>query len=217
MSGSLVRRVGYAATHIAARFFAILAFRIRVHGRRYGRPSVGGLVCSNHQSYLDPVLVGLALDRRLNYLARASLFRNALFRKLIEFYDAIPIDRERNSFAGLRETLDRLKRDELVLIFPEGTRTETGKLQPLKPGFCSVARRSGKPLFPVAIAGAYEAWPRTQWLPTPAVIDIVFGEPIAAERIGELTDEELLKELAERLAASFQEACQYRKRANLEL
>ena len=79
----------------------------------------------------------------MNYVARETLFRLPLLAPLMRFLDAFPIDREGSGLSGLKETLRRLKRGELVLIFPEGTRTTDGEVAPLKPGFISVARRSG--------------------------------------------------------------------------
>ncbi|HOU36076.1 MAG TPA: lysophospholipid acyltransferase family protein, partial [Candidatus Omnitrophota bacterium] len=78
---------------------------------------------SNHQSHLDPPLVGCGCRRQMNFLARNTLFRSPLFAKLISSVNAIPIDREGGGLAGLKETLRRLKRGEMVLVFPEGTRT----------------------------------------------------------------------------------------------
>src|SRR4030095_11233997 len=97
------------------------------------------------------------------------------------------------------ETLRRLKRGDMVLIFPEGTRTCDGELQPLKPGFCAVARRSKAPLVPVAPDGAYDAWPRTSPLPRGGRLAVVIGEPISAAEIARLGDEELVAELARRM------------------
>lgn len=202
----LYKRVGYQLTQVLARLAAIVGFRLRVAGREHVPRDGGVLVCSNHQSYFDPVLVGLACDRHMNYLARKSLFDFAPFRWLIQFYDAIPIDRDGFSLEGIKETLRRLKQGEMVLIFPEGTRTETGEMSPLKPGFSAVARRGKAALLPVGIAGAYQAWPRGQVLPAPAAIQIVIGQPITPQQIAELTDEQLLDELSARMQACFFQA-----------
>jgi 1-acyl-sn-glycerol-3-phosphate acyltransferase len=206
MQRSLWKRLGYGACHVMARLWGTALFRVRVEGRENMPATGGALVCANHQSYFDPVLIGLSLDRRLNYLARDTLFRNPLFKWLIEFLDAIPIDREGGGLAGLKETLRRLKQDELVLIFPEGTRTRDGELQPLKPGFCAVARRGRQPILPVAFDGAYQAWPRTSPVPQLSPIAVVIGEPISPEQIAAFTDEQLVDELAQRMAACFLEA-----------
>lgn len=162
----------------------------------------GALVLSNHQSHLDPVLVGSACNRRLNYLARDSLFGFAPFRWLIRSLDAIPIDREGLGLSGLKETLRRLRRGELVLMFPEGTRTRDGEVASLKPGFCALAKRAGVPLVPVAIDGAFAAWPRGRALPLPAAICVQFGPPIWPDESKGLTDEELIALIERRLRAA---------------
>jgi len=170
-----------------------------VAGREHWPAKGGGLVCANHQSMFDPPLVGLTCPRRMNYLARDTLFRIPLLAPLIKFLDAIPIDREGVGLSGLKETLRRLKAGELVLIFPEGTRTRDGEVAPLKPGFISVARRSRVPLVPVGLDGAYQAWPRTSPFPRGGRIAIVVGESISAQRVAELSDDELLAELDQRI------------------
>lgn len=158
---------------------------------------------SNHQSNMDPVLVGLAAKRRLNYLARETLFGFAPFRWLIQSLDAIAIDREGLGLSGLKETLRRLKRGELVLMFPEGTRTRDGEFAPLKPGFCALARRANVPLVPVAVAGAFEAWPRSRMLPRPSAVRVQFGPPLWPSDIARLDDEALLAEVERRLKECF--------------
>ncbi len=210
MRRTLIQRLGYDALRVLARLLAVLLFRLRVAGRENWPASGGGLVCSNHQSYFDPPLIGLTCSRRMNYLARDSLFRVPGLAQFIWFFDAIPIDREGGGLAGLKETLKRLKAGELVLIFPEGTRTYDGEVAPLKPGFLAVARRGKAPLVPVAIDGAYQSWPRTARLPRPTRLAVVIGEPISAQEIAELTDEDLLAELEQRILTCHAQARQMR-------
>lgn len=198
---ALAKSCTYGLSHYAARLIAATFFQIRVFGREHLPRTGGGLVCANHQSYLDPVLVGLACDRPLNYLARESLFGFAPFRWLIEWYNAIPIDREGLGLSGLKETLTRMRRGELVLIFPEGTRTADGEMQPLKPGFGAVARRGRGPLVPVGIDGAFDAWPRSRKLPGVATIHIHLGPPIDTPLVETLDDDALLAELERRMRA----------------
>ena len=169
------------------------------------------LICSNHQSYFDPVIVGLTFNRRLNYLARKSLFRSSLFRWLIEFMDAIPIDRDSFGMTGLRECLRRLQHGETVLVFPEGTRTRDGKVSPLLPGFIVLARRSGVTLLPVGIDGAYEAWPRTANVPRLARIGVCVGFPLDPTQIAQLDDEQLLAEVERRIRECHTQARQHRR------
>ncbi|HZN33292.1 MAG TPA: lysophospholipid acyltransferase family protein, partial [Pirellulaceae bacterium] len=120
------QRAGYEVLRVLAQLVAVWVFGLRVAGRENWPAEGGGLVCANHQSIFDPPLVGMTCPRRMNYLARDTLFRVPGLKQLIAFLDAIPIDREGGGLAGLKETLRRLKAGELVLIFPEGTRTHDG-------------------------------------------------------------------------------------------
>jgi 1-acyl-sn-glycerol-3-phosphate acyltransferase len=193
------QQIGYDAFRVVARLSGTVLFRLRWAGSENFPTEGGALICSNHQSFFDPVIVGLTCDRRMNYLARDTLFKNPILAPLIRYLDAIPIDREGGGLAGLKETLRRLKAGEQVLIFPEGTRTRDGEVAALKPGFCSVTRRSKVPLVPVGVDGAYQAWPRTAKLPRLGRIAVVVGEPISPERIAEMTDDEVVAELETRI------------------
>lgn len=193
-------RLWYGFLHVLCRLVAVVVFRVRVEGRQCVPKNGPVLVLSNHQSNLDPVLVGLACDRRLNYLARDTLFGFAPFRWLIHSLDAIPIDREGVGLSGVKETLRRLKRGEMVLMFPEGTRTHDGALRPLKPGFCAIARRAEAPLAPVAIDGAFDAWPRSRTFPRFSMFRIQFGRPLFPQQLLAMSDEEIIEEMGRRLA-----------------
>jgi 1-acyl-sn-glycerol-3-phosphate acyltransferase len=179
-------------------FFTAI-YGVRIRGRDNEPASGGVLVMSNHQSHLDPVLVGLSLRRRLNFLARDTLFRFAPFRWLILSLDTIALDREGVGLSGLKETLRRLKRGEMVLMFPEGTRSRDGQIAPLKPGFCAIARRAKVPMLPIAIEGAYAAWPRRRLLPRRSVINIQIGSPLRPEDIATLSDEQLVAQVQQRM------------------
>jgi 1-acyl-sn-glycerol-3-phosphate acyltransferase len=200
-SRTLIKRVGYNAIRAFARTVAVLVYGVRVIGRENWPSDGGGLVCANHQSMFDPALVGITCQRRMNYLARDTLFRIPLLAPLMRFLDAIPIDREGMGLSGIKETLRRLKAAELVVIFPEGTRTRDGEMGPLKPGFISLARRSGVPLIPVGLDGAYQAWPRTARFPRFGRIVVVIGEPISPQQVAAASDDELLAELERRIRA----------------
>ena len=122
-------------------------------------------------------------------------------------------ERFRRRFAAEVETLKRLKRGELVLLFPEGTRTNDGEVQAIKPGFCALARRAEVPLVPVAVDGAFDAWPRQRSFPRPAVIHVQFGEPILPAQVKLLSDEQLVREVESRIRACHARARTTRRRA----
>lgn len=189
--------------YLATLFFSVF-FRLRIAGIE-NLPAGPGLVCCNHQSHLDPVLVGIACREPISFLARHSLFQGP-FSLLIKYMGAIPINREGSGLTGIKLTMERLKANEKVLIFPEGTRTPDGEMRRIKGGFSVIARRSHTFMVPMALAGAYASWPKRQWLPMPTTIQIVIGEAISSETITELEDEELISLLEKRMRGCWEEA-----------
>lgn len=193
------QRLGYDLFRIVSQWVSVTLLDMRSLGRHHVPSDGGGLLLSSHQSHFDPVLVGLNCNRRLNYLARKTLFKNRLFAGIIRFLDAIEIDREGGGFGGLRETIARLGRGELVLLFPEGTRSADGKIAELKNGFLVVAKRANVPLIPVAVVGAFDVLPRGTTLPRPHPVAVVFGTPIQPEELAKMDDATILRTITERM------------------
>jgi 1-acyl-sn-glycerol-3-phosphate acyltransferase len=135
----------------------------------------------------------------MNYLARETLFRFAPLGWLIHSLDAIPIDRDGLGLNGIKESLRRLKRGEMVLIFPEGTRTRDGEVAAFRPGFTVLAARSKAWILPVAIEGAFDAWPRSQKLPGRGTIHVSYGKPIPPEEVASYDERELAAEVERRV------------------
>jgi 1-acyl-sn-glycerol-3-phosphate acyltransferase len=178
---------------------SLLGFRL---GRATPLPRTGGLlVLSSHQSHLDPLLLGLATDRRLSSLARSSLFSFRPFGRVITALDAIPINREASTVQAMKTVISRLRGGAAVIVFPEGTRTANGQLGEIKSGFALLAKRSRVPIAPVAIVGAYECWPRSRLLPRPGRIRLEFGPVITAAEVAELDERQLVKRCADALQA----------------
>lgn len=176
---------------------SLVLFRFRYSGR-CNVPLTGPvLIASNHQSNLDPVLVGLACPRQLKYFARSGLFFWP-FSWWIRALGAVPIDRD-NAISGMKTTLKLLKQGEAVVVFPEGSRTYDGKMAEMLPGFCLLARRSGAAIVPVAIDGAYDALPRGAVLPRLAEITLVICPPITPAEVAALGDQELTQLVAARI------------------
>ena len=195
---TLGRQLFYRGVRLLARMVATVTFSLRSEGQYHLDGEGGGMLLSTHQSLLDPVLIGLIANRRLNYLARKTLFKNTFLGTLISLLDAIEIDRERGGLAGLREMLKRLQRGELVLMFPEGTRTSDGEIAVIKPGFIPVARRSQVPLMPIAIVGAYDCLPKGSKLQMRRPVAVIFGETIPSSVYLPMSDTEILEVLENR-------------------
>jgi 1-acyl-sn-glycerol-3-phosphate acyltransferase len=196
----LWKRLWYDFSCRVLYLWGVIFYGVRYSGTENIPPQGGVLVVSNHQSHFDPPLVGMGCRRRLNYLARNTLFGFAPFRWLITSLDAIPIDREGIGLTGLKESLRRLKRGEMVLIFPEGTRTRDGEIAKFRPGFTVLASRSRAAILPVAVEGPFRVWPR--WRKVPhlfGTIHVHYGPPILAEEIQGRDERELVEEVERRV------------------
>lgn len=174
----------------------------------------GGLVLVNHQSFLDPMLVGLPLRRPISYLARDNLFRVPVIGWILRKTYVMPINRDAASTASIRNALKRMEHGFMVGLFPEGTRTDDGQVGEFKPGFISLIRRAKVPVYPVGIAGAFNALPRGGFRLFPPPVRVVFGEPLCEERLTELRakgrEDELIQYAHAAVAACQLEAQQWR-------
>lgn len=209
----LNERVVYLLVRGIARVIGVSAFDLRCYGRHHLDFDGAALLLSTHQSTLDPVMVGVMHNTELAYLARKTLFNSRIFATLIRSLNAIEIDREGGGLAGLKETLKRLKYGKKVLIFPEGTRTSTGRPAELKPGFVSLARRGAVPLVPMAVTGAFHALKRGSMLPRYAPLCVYVEEPIQPQLVAQWDDQQLLQEVSQRLNRCHQLALQQALRA----
>jgi 1-acyl-sn-glycerol-3-phosphate acyltransferase len=203
-------------------------FRFKYSGKNHVPLTGPVLLVSNHQSNLDPVLVGTACPRELKYMARKGLFFFPL-NHWIRALGAVPIDQEGSALAGIRVTLELLKQNNALLVFPEGSRSPDGTLQKIMPGFCLLARRSKATIVPLALEGAFAALPRGKAFVKLQPIALKFGGAIPPAEYSKLSDAELTelvaKRIAEQLAAVRQELAMgpspsrfwQRKRENLLL
>jgi 1-acyl-sn-glycerol-3-phosphate acyltransferase len=210
----------YEIGYWLSRTVLTIGFSYRFEGGRHIPPRGPALLIANHQSFLDPPAVGCATRRHLCFLARKTLFRG-LFGKLIDRLNAVPVDQEGIAKQGLKTILEQLKAGQAVLVFPEGERTRTGEVQPLKPGVLLLIKRMAAPIVPIGIAGAFDAlprmrkWPKLSPLvlpPTGADIAVSVGEPIPAERYRHVPREQVLAELYEELKGVKERAEQLRRK-----
>jgi len=168
----------YGVCRWLCRVACVLPFDIRAYGIEHVPSSGGAIIASNHQSYIDPVLIGVVLPRPLSFVAREGLFRIPLFGALLRGLGAKPIDRTAASRSTLAAAVEIVGAGGLLVVFPEGSRTDDGRIGPFQRGFGFVAARSGAPVIPAAVRGAYEAWPKAKLLPRPGSLRVAFGEPL---------------------------------------
>jgi 1-acyl-sn-glycerol-3-phosphate acyltransferase len=190
----------YGVAKSFVRIFVSIAFRVRYSGCANVPRTGGALLVANHQSHLDPPIIGAGCPRQMSYLARLTLFRFSPFGWILQSVGAIPIDRDGSALAGIRATLEALQRGEMVLVFPEGTRTRDGDLGVFKPGLALVARRAKVPIIPAAIEGAYHAWPRAAAIPQPGVVvHVHYGTPLLLDEIASCNEQELAAMVEQRV------------------
>jgi 1-acyl-sn-glycerol-3-phosphate acyltransferase len=143
------------------------------------------LLAANHASLLDPPLVGATLRRDICYLARENLFRNPLFGAVLRSWNVVPVDRDGGGAAGLRAIMERLQAGNAVILFPEGTRTMDGALQPARSGIGLLAIKCQAPVVPVRVFGTFAAYGRQMRLPRPRSVAVKFGRPLDLDRLRE--------------------------------
>src|SRR5947208_11895147 len=166
--------VGYHLSRLAGRLF--FRFRIIHRERMIQRGPV--ILAMNHQSYLDPPLAGTACDRSIYFLARRTLLNVPLLGGGLPKLNVIPVNQEGVERSAIKALIRVLKAGNAALVFPEGSRTLDGNLQPAEPGLGLGIAKTLAPVVPMRIFGAHEALPRggggLHFVP----ITIVIGQPI---------------------------------------
>lgn len=160
------------------RIWSSLWFDLKVWGLNNVPRTGGALIVSNHQSFLDPALLGARLPRSMSYMAKSELFENRLLSWLIRSLGAFPVRQGAGDIRAIKETVQRLQEGRILNIFPEGSRTENGQIMPMQPGVALVARKAGVPIIPAAIIGSYEAWPKGTTMFRMHPIRIAYGPPL---------------------------------------
>jgi 1-acyl-sn-glycerol-3-phosphate acyltransferase len=196
------RSVFWKLAQAFCRVMTTLLFDFKAYGV-HNVPMRGGvLLVSNHQSYLDPVLLGVPLRRPLSYMAKSELFENKFFGMLIRSLNAFPVRQGAGDVGAVKQTIKRLQEGHLLNIYPEGTRSEDGLIGKIESGAALVVRRANVPVVPVVIHGSFEAWPRTKKLFHAHPIRVVYGPPMD---LADLKAAEITKKIDFTLRAMFNE------------
>lgn len=173
-----IGRLIYAASRLVCLGVAKSLWRLRVEGREFIPRTGPAIVAANHVSYLDPIIIGVAIRRPVRFMAKGELFRFRPLGWLLRQYQVFPVDRRRSDRQALNRAIFLLQQGEIVVIFPEGTRGDGSRLGPAKPGIALIAARTGAPVIPAFHCGTEKVLPRGAWFPRPHRITVTFGGPL---------------------------------------
>lgn len=182
----------YRAAWLLARFLLHLLFGYRTEGAEKVPEKGPVILAANHLSILDPIAIGAGIKRPVSFLARADVFRLPVLSWLLPRLYAIPVERGTGDLSAIKGAIRALERGMAFGIFPEGTRSRSGRLQPFKTGVAAIAFRTGSPVVPVAVVGSEKAWPVGRKLfRLRRPIRVVYGDPIPVPRKTKVSHQEL--------------------------
>ncbi|MCC6677195.1 MAG: 1-acyl-sn-glycerol-3-phosphate acyltransferase [Phycisphaerales bacterium] len=205
---TLFQLLFYEFIRTAAALLFILCYRARAY--HASRIPVAGplLLAANHESYLDPPLVGSFLHtRQISYIARSGLFKFRPLGWLISTLNSISLKEDSGDAAAIREIIRRLEHGDAVLIFPEGARSPDGAMQEFKRGIALLVKKARCPVVPIAVEGCYDAWPRDRKVPRlfRRRVGVLFGNPIPYDELMKDGPDAALQRLHAEVAALLRE------------
>jgi 1-acyl-sn-glycerol-3-phosphate acyltransferase len=187
---------GYHFSRLAAQLF----YRFRILHRERMIQTGPVILAMNHQSFFDPPLAGNACDRPIYFLAKKSLMKIPVLGWLLPKLNVIPVDLEGQSPGALKALIRILRGGDGALVFPEGSRTPDGTLQPPQAGLGFVIAKTRAPVVPMRIFGAFDAWPIGGKIRLGPHITVVVGEPIIfSEADLQSQDRDLYARLSQRV------------------
>ncbi|EAX46543.1 1-acyl-sn-glycerol-3-phosphate acyltransferases [Thermosinus carboxydivorans Nor1] len=157
------------------RLFFRLVFRWKVTGTANIPREGGVIIAANHVSLWDPPVIGCAMDRRISFMAKEELFAIPVFNWIIAKLGAFPVRRGAADRTAIRTAVAILEAGGVLGVFPEGTRSRTGKLGAAEPGVAMLALKTGAPIVPCAVVGTNKVLRQGQWLPR---FEVRFGKPL---------------------------------------
>ena len=184
MTAGAKERMSWA--YLASYWIFGTALRIWNHYRSHDPENVPRkgpcIIASNHASFLDPLVVGCGVSfRQIFFMGRRSLSKNPLMRWWMNSIGVVFVDRDRGDVGAIKAGLRILKSGRPFFLFPEGTRTLDGNLQPAKGGVGFLIARAAAPVVPVYVKGTFDASPKGRFGIRRAPISVWYGAPIQPE------------------------------------
>src|SRR3954452_5385395 len=178
-----VRPVVYWVVRLVLQPFLQVYFRMTRVGREHVPKDGPVILAANHRSFLDPFIIGVCVRRPIYFVAKRELFERRWQGWILNALGAFPIRRGESDEESMETALEILRRGDVVVIFPEGTRIRTGSLGKAKRGVGRIALQSGAPVVPVAVHGTEHA--RRGWRVRPVKVKVRMGSPLTSPRVDE--------------------------------
>ncbi len=195
-------KFSYRLVYSLARIFFKVFFRLRIYGENHFRLGPG-IIAANHGSFYDPPVLSICCPEEVHFLAKESLFHIHFIGWLIKILNTHPVRHGASDVHILKQMIQLLKEGKKLILFPEGSRSFDGQLQPFERGFAFLAQKSNCTIFPAYLEGTFEAWPRTKRFPKFfGKITCVFGSPIEWEDFENLPKREAEEKLSLRCESS---------------
>lgn len=158
--------------------FFKLFLNFRVVGREHIPAKDAFILASNHQSYFDPILLGTACRRSLNYMARDTLFKRPCFGWVMRQLHSFPVKRNKGDIRAIKDAIALLKSNKPLVIFPEGTRSKDNNLKRAKPGIGFIVAKTMVPVIPAYVEGSFDALPRGLNTIERHPVTVYIGKPV---------------------------------------
>ncbi|MBR3791679.1 MAG: 1-acyl-sn-glycerol-3-phosphate acyltransferase [Clostridia bacterium] len=161
--------ISFKIIRAVMRALLFFVFRLEVRGRENLPKDTGAIVAINHRSNWDAVVLGATAPRPLGFMAKAELFKYKISAAFFKALGSFPVQRGKGDISAIKAALSRLRNNEIVAMFPEGTRVRKGQKVEPKQGAVVLATRAQVPIVPINISGKYK------WM---SKITVTYGEPI---------------------------------------
>ncbi|MCC5831660.1 MAG: 1-acyl-sn-glycerol-3-phosphate acyltransferase [Chlamydiales bacterium] len=186
-------------TVFLVKIYALLFYRHRVYGKHHF-PKGGGMICSNHTSFLDPPLIGISCPGVVHFLGRDTLFRSRFFGWFIGKLNCHPVRRGKGNAYAFKKALQLIQKGNKVVIFPEGRRSTDGELNKGQLGVSMLVQRAGCQVVPVYIHGAYNIWNTKRRFPKIfGKTACIFGRPLTFQDLDQVDKKQAQAEIADRI------------------
>lgn len=177
-------------------FFVHTVFRIRYYGKEKIPKDGALIICANHQSNWDSVILFLTLPRTPKFMAKKELFKNKFLANFLKKNGAIPVDRQKPELKTMKECLYVLENGEVLGIFPQGTRKKEIHVEDSKTGIGFFAYKTNTPILPIKIESSYKIFSK---------VDLFVGDLIYPETDESLTSKENYERISRKVMEDIKE------------